>query len=116
MNPTAALFDGTAQLWRETTARSDFGGVQRQHAVVGAPFVCAAQVRNRNRGDLGPGEAEVGEWMVYAPMDATAPLTGDVIQVLTGPEAGKTLRVEDNYTPRGRFRQTRCRQWDGVLP
>lgn len=116
MKPTARLFDGTAQAWAETTVRNQWGGTERQHAPMGDPFPCAVQVRRRNRGDLGPGEDEVGQWMVYAPITAQQVDTGWVIQVLTGPEAGKVLRVDDNYRPRNRFQQTECRQWDGELP
>jgi hypothetical protein len=65
---------------------------------------------------MGPGEAEIGQWMCYIPMRATQVEAGMVIQVLTGPEAGRTLRVDDPYRPRGRVQQIKCRQWDGVLP
>jgi len=116
VRPSRRLFDGTAQLWRGAEARSTWGGVERSYTAVGDPFPCAVQVARRNRGNLGPGEAEVGQWMVYAPIDAEPVESGDVVQVLTGPEAGRTVRVDDPYRPRGRFQQVECRQWDGVLP
>ena len=115
MKPSAGLFDGTARVWSPTETRSTIGGVEKSWAG-GAEFDCAVQVSRRNQGNLGPGEADVGQWMVYSPADAVALAAGQVVEVLTGPEAGRTLYVDDPYKPRGRFQQTQCRQWDGDLP
>lgn len=116
MRPSSRLFDGTARAWSNAEARSQWGGVEKVWTQVGDPFACAAQVERRNTGDLGPGEDEIGSWKVYSPSDAIAVQAGWVIEILTGPEAGRTLKVEDPYKPRGRFQQTRCRQWDNELP
>jgi hypothetical protein len=115
MMPNAILFDGMAQAYADTPTRSEWGGVERGYTPKGSPFACAVQVENRNLANRGPGEAEVGSWKVYAPIEATALASGDVVDVLEGPEAGKRLRVVDPYRPRGRFQQARCVEWDGEL-
>ena len=115
MKPSTKLFDGTARAWSPTEGRSEWGGVEKSWTPEGT-FDCAVQVARRNQGNLGPGEADVGQWMVYSPIAALALQAGWVVEVLTGPEAGRTLKVDDPYKPRGRFQQTECRQWDGDLP
>lgn len=112
------MYDGTAQAWVGTATKSAIAGVARGYAKTGSPFPCAVQVTSRNLGDRGPGEAELGSWTVYAPVGPGATLleAGMVVQVLTGPEAARTVRVQDPYRPRNRFQQARCQQWDGQLP
>lgn len=117
MRPSARLFDGTAQAYVGSKERSAYAGIERDYIEFGDPFPCAVQVRSRVLANRGPGEAEVGTIMVYAPIEG-APLleSGMVVKVLTGPEAGRRVRVQDPYRPRNRFQQPRCFQWDGVLP
>ncbi len=117
MKPSSRLYDGTAQAWEETVTTSEFRTVKRTYAQFGDVFPCAVQVRRRALADRGPGEEEAGDWMVYAPIDG-APLieSGMVVQVLSGPEEGKTLRVQDPYRPRNRFQQLECFNWSGDLP
>ena len=116
--PSARMYDGTAQAWVGTEARGHLAGVQTVWERSGPPFACAVQtVRQALADRAGAGESEVGDWNVYAPIDDALRLRpGMVVEVLSGPEEGKTLSVDQDYTPRMRFQQVPCRQWDGELP
>lgn len=115
--PSSRMYDGTAQAWDSTESKSAFRGTERTYARFGDPFPCAVQVPSRGLGDRGPGETQFGVWMVYAPITG-APLldSGMVVEVLTGPEAGRKVRVQDPYRPRNRFQQCQCAEFNGVLP
>ena len=116
MRPSSRMFDGTAQAYESTETKSAYYGTDRAYTPYGAVFRCAIQVRNRVLSDRGPGEAQVGVWMCYAPItDAPLLEAGMVVAVLTGPEAGRRLRIQDPYRPRNRFQQCTCVQFDGVL-
>jgi hypothetical protein len=94
------LFDSTARIRRGTAGAPDgYGDVTDAWADV-ATERCALVPPKRAIGDSGAGMEPVGTMEVY--MRAGADLRrGDVLVMLTGPEAGTTWRALDVHRPRG---------------
>jgi hypothetical protein len=114
--PSYGLYDCTAQAWAPSGTKSKWKGVERQFEKVGDTFKCAVQVLYRRLIDYPPGEDERGEWLVYSDRGSPFMEEGYLIEVLSGPEKGIWLRVNDAYKPRGRFQQTNCMKWKGEIP
>lgn len=114
--PSAVMFNQTGQAYVGTQTKNAYRGVEREYEPFGGPFPCTIQVSSRALVNRGPGEAEVGVWMFYAPIaGAPALQAGMIVEILEGSELGKRVRINDPYRPRNRFQQSRCVQWDGVL-
>lgn len=120
--PSDALFDSTARVWSLLRTRGEVAGTEITPEPVGT-FSCRvtnpAQVQlNHNGAGLSP----AGTWKVFALAADVTIEKDNVIQVLTGNEAGALLYVDRAYEPRSPFGTVRrmwqcvCRQWDGELP
>jgi hypothetical protein len=112
--PSRRLFRHRAQVWEATETVDDIGRARRSWA----PWrdgIAEVQHRRVAQVDQGPGEAPAGQWMVYFPQGERGIEGGMVIEVYQGPNAPRLLKVENDYTPRGRFWQVTCSEWLGSL-
>lgn len=93
------LFDGIATIRRGTAGAPDaYGDVTRTWGDV-ASERCAVVPPKRVLGDSGAGEEPVGTMELYMRVGADLQ-DGDVVVVLTGPEAGTTWRAANVTRPR----------------
>jgi len=108
-------FDSTIRIWRPSVTRSGPGIDTRNLS----PIAVVGAVINRSRTPEAPqdgGLARSGiiRWYGKANIDIQQ---RDVVQVLTGPDAGRTWEVnEQPVRPRGHHTQVDCVEWNGVLP
>lgn len=105
------------QLWDYTKPepRGPYGTALRQFQQIGPRFKAAVQHSTQRLGDVGPGETGVGNWKVYLKATIIRPRKGMVVQVVNGPNAPLQLKVEDDYSPRGKFFQLTCSDFQGAL-
>lgn len=109
------MFDSTARIWRPVSEKDVIGVEQPEYIVIGE-LGCAI---NRSRApsvDIGPGTTPVGSIRLYFVASANIE-PRDVLEVLTGPDAGRTWEVnEPPVRPRGHHTQVDCIEWSGKLP
>jgi hypothetical protein len=103
----------TLQFWRATESRGPYGTVERTWTAFGSPVRGDVQHRTQSQADIGPGVSSVGTWKVYTKPMATEPEM--VVQVIEGPNANQTLRIDDAYHIRGVLTQLTCAKWEGDL-
>ena len=103
----------TLQFWSYSEGRGPYGTVQRTWTRFGDEMPGDVQHRSQSQIDPGPGVTGQGQWKVY-----TAPYPAEpqmVVQVVTGPNAGQTLMIEDAYNVRNKVSQFTCTAWKGDL-
>ena len=112
----AGLLDHTARIWRRSVAP---GRLREDVVTYTAQDELAACTVRRPRApisDIGPGFAPSGERVVYL-LPGEDLLERDVIELVTGPDAGGTFEVNGPVTrPRGHHIEARCSVWHGDLP
>ena len=111
------LLDHTVSGWRPTQSAGHLGQPVQSWTQVVVPIGLNAAVQNRS-GDvrqLRAGEFTEGLTMVYT-VAALPWQIGDIVWVEQGPEAGRLLRIEECYRPRGNHWQLRCENWRGEIP
>lgn len=111
----ARLFDHTATVWRPVPSLGTYRERVETLTDVGT-LDCAVNRPTARLGEAGPGLVNSGERMVY--LSADADIAGrDVLELLTGPEAGMLLEVDEAPTNvRGHHIEARARLWAGTLP
>lgn len=103
----------TLQFWRYAESVGPYGNVQRTWTTFGDPVPGDVQHRSIAQVDPGPGVTSQGAWKVY-----TAPIAAEpqmVVQVISGPNSGQKLMIEDAYNVRNRVSQFTCSSWKGDL-
>jgi hypothetical protein len=104
----------TVQFWEPSETKDAYGRVERAWERVGTVTDAEVQHRTQRQQPIGPGDAPVGDWKVYT-APGYMPHAEMVVEVLTGPNAYRLLKIEDDYYPRGRLVQLTCSQWHGTL-
>jgi len=103
----------TLQFWTASEGRGPYGTPQRTWTQFGPAVPGDVQHKRQTQVDIGPGVSGVGEWKVYTrPLDVAPDM---VVQVVAGPNAGQTLKIEDAYNVRGSHVQLTCSAWKGTL-
>lgn len=111
----ARMFDHTARIWRPTRS---LGPLRERTDVLeqAGDFACAVTRPSARLGNPGPGLTTIGERMVYAETSVDL-RPRDVLEILTGPEAGRTVEIDEQPTNvRGHHLEARTRLWSGTLP
>lgn len=113
--PISGMLDHTARLWRPS---KNFGELRerRDTLIPVVTFPCAVNRPSARLGNTGPGLQNVGERDVYT--EPTVDLRArDVLELLTGPEAGKKVEIDEDPTNvRGHHLEARARITVVVLP
>jgi len=106
------LFDHVA---RQLRPGDDLGSMREQVGTLAevGTFRCAVNRPSARLGDTGPGLTNVGERMIYAEVSIDL-RPRDVLQLITGPEAGLAIEVDEQPTNvRGHHLEARCRIFAG---
>lgn len=111
----AALMDHTATSYRGTEATGTYGEVTSAWAAQEAAFPCTVQVDSERVNEVGPGEMTAGVYRLYAADPTLDIAERDVIDILTGPEAGIKVKVVQVGRPRSHHLEARCETWEGEL-
>lgn len=123
MTIPARHFDHRVRIWGSTDLRGPtFGDVGRVWSIVPSQddVGMAVQAKRETRSDQGPGERVVGEYAGFAHAGVDV-IEGDVIELLSGPEASgdlnepRLLKADSVYRPRGRHTQLVLIDWQGAL-
>lgn len=116
MRPSVAgMFDSTIRIWRPTVTRGQAGIDNQQYT----PLLIVGAAINRSRTPQAPqdgGLARSGiiRWYGLPTIDVRE---RDVVEVVTGPDAGRTWEVNEQPTrPRGHHTEVDCVEWNGILP
>ena len=123
MSIPARHFDHRVRIWGSSEIRgATFGDASRIWSPVPEQddVGMAVQAKRETRADQGPGERVVGEYRGFAAA-STDVVEGDVIEILSGPEASvdpnspRLLKADSVYRPRGRHTQLVLIDWQGAL-
>ena len=109
------LLDCEVRIWRPTVDDDSIGVQEREYASAGtvAAFINRPVLPLANQGG---GLAPTGGIRWYGRPDIVV-LKRDVIEVMTGPEAGKTFEVNaPPVRPKNHHTQVDCIEWNGNLP
>lgn len=110
MDHAADVYAGVETKGTAGSVRTTFGPTKKA-----AALDCNVQVDRERMAELGPGEVVEALYSVYFDDPDADVEEGDVLNILTGPEAPLTVRVGLCYRPRGKHLEAQAENWQGVI-